>query len=364
MGQIVTFYSYKGGVGRSMALANVGHIMAWQMKPQRKVLMIDWDLEAPGLHKFFNDQLKINFPGGNFTQAVRRAPGLINFMHDVYELYESTFPTDHLSVMHAETGVAQEAFANAIAKYPLNNYVLKVAPPESASGTTDRLSLLKAGNQDPNSFVNMVRTFPWQVFFDRFGSFFTLLCEYLAAEYDTVLIDSRTGLTDIGDICTRLMPEKLVGIFVPNEQNIEGLIDVLKSSAEFRKNSRDPRGMTIFPLASRIDASRGQLRRAWWQGGESLGRKITGYEPQFEDLIASIYDLESCDLESYFDSTQVPHDADYAFGEEVAARDPSSGRLGIAYSCANLAQYLLDDRVPWEPLLQKPDESELERRHE
>ena len=147
MGQIVTFYSYKGGVGRSMALANVGHIMAWQMKPQRKVLMIDWDLEAPGLHKFFNDQLKINFPGGNFTQAVRRAPGLINFMHDVYELYESTFPTDHLSVMHAETGVAQEAFANAIAKYPLNNYVLKVARPNPPAAQPTVSPYLRQGTK-------------------------------------------------------------------------------------------------------------------------------------------------------------------------------------------------------------------------
>jgi formylglycine-generating enzyme required for sulfatase activity len=358
MGQIITFYSYKGGVGRSMALANVGHIMAWQMKPQRKVLMIDWDLEAPGLHKFFNDQLKANFPGGEFAHALRQAPGLVNFLHDVYGLYEKTFPTGDLSVMQAETGAAQEAFANAIAKYPLKNYVLKVAPPESVNSTTDRLFLLKAGNQASDNFVNMVRTFPWQAFFDRFGSFFTLFCEYLAAEYDTVLIDSRTGLTDIGDICTCLMPEKLVGIFVPNEQNIEGLIGVMRSSAEFRKNSRDPRGMTIFPLASRIDPSRGQLRRAWWKGGESLGRKIKGYEPQFESLVASIYDLEECDLESYFDVTQVPHDSDYAFGEEVAARDPSSGHLGIAYSCANLAQYLLDDRVPWEPLPQVPEESD------
>jgi cellulose biosynthesis protein BcsQ len=216
MGQIVTFYSYKGGVGRSMALANVGHIMAWQMKPQHKVLMIDWDLEAPGLHKFFNDQLKCNFPDGEFTDALRQAPGLIDFLHEVYTLYESTYPTSDLSVMHADTGSAQEAFVNAIAKYPLKNYVLKVASPESGNATIDRLSLLKAGNQASDGFVNLIRTFPWQRFFDQFGSFFTLLCEHLSAEYDTVLIDSRTGLTDIGDICTRLMPEKLVGIFVPN----------------------------------------------------------------------------------------------------------------------------------------------------
>ena len=54
-GEIVTFYSYKGGVGRSMALANIGCILAKRANETggRGVLLVDWDLEAPGLHRFF-----------------------------------------------------------------------------------------------------------------------------------------------------------------------------------------------------------------------------------------------------------------------------------------------------------------------
>ena len=48
--RIITFYSYKGGVGRSMALANIAWILASNGK---RVLMVDWDLEAPGLHRYF-----------------------------------------------------------------------------------------------------------------------------------------------------------------------------------------------------------------------------------------------------------------------------------------------------------------------
>ena len=45
-GQVVTGYSYKGGVGRSFALANMAVLLAqWQLR----VLCVDWDLEAPGL---------------------------------------------------------------------------------------------------------------------------------------------------------------------------------------------------------------------------------------------------------------------------------------------------------------------------
>ena len=49
-GRIVTFYSFKGGTGRTMALANVAWILAANGK---RVLIADWDLESPGLHRFF-----------------------------------------------------------------------------------------------------------------------------------------------------------------------------------------------------------------------------------------------------------------------------------------------------------------------
>ena len=49
MGTLITFYSYKGGVGRTMALANVATLLATWGK---SVLVIDWDLEAPGIEHF------------------------------------------------------------------------------------------------------------------------------------------------------------------------------------------------------------------------------------------------------------------------------------------------------------------------
>src|SRR5258708_6289222 len=50
-GRIVTFYSCKGGTGRSMALAN----FAWALAANgQRVLAVDWDLEAPGLHRYFH----------------------------------------------------------------------------------------------------------------------------------------------------------------------------------------------------------------------------------------------------------------------------------------------------------------------
>ena len=52
-GTVVTFYSYKGGVGRSFALANIATLLGrWGFR----VLCIDWDLEAPGLPYYFESE--------------------------------------------------------------------------------------------------------------------------------------------------------------------------------------------------------------------------------------------------------------------------------------------------------------------
>src|SRR6201986_2876644 len=50
-GKVVTFYSFKGGTGRTMALANA----AWTLGSNgMKVLVVDWDLDPPGLLRYFH----------------------------------------------------------------------------------------------------------------------------------------------------------------------------------------------------------------------------------------------------------------------------------------------------------------------
>jgi len=64
---IVVFYSFKGGVGRSMAVANVGDLLA---RRGLKVLMIDFDMEAPCLEQYF----PIN------QSEARSHPGLLDLL--------------------------------------------------------------------------------------------------------------------------------------------------------------------------------------------------------------------------------------------------------------------------------------------
>src|SRR3954468_12693743 len=53
-GTVVTFYSYKGGVGRTFALANTAAVLArWGYR----ILCVDWDLDAPGLTHYLRPWL-------------------------------------------------------------------------------------------------------------------------------------------------------------------------------------------------------------------------------------------------------------------------------------------------------------------
>ena len=67
----VTFYSFKGGVGRTMALANVAAILAGR---GRRVLMIDFDLEAPGLTLLARKELA--------AMPDQNSAGLVELVHD------------------------------------------------------------------------------------------------------------------------------------------------------------------------------------------------------------------------------------------------------------------------------------------
>ena len=62
---ITTFYSFKGGVGRTMALVNTAVTLALR---GRRVLVVDFDVEAPGLDTF------------DVLRPREEVPGIIDFV--------------------------------------------------------------------------------------------------------------------------------------------------------------------------------------------------------------------------------------------------------------------------------------------
>jgi len=328
-GQVITFYSYKGGTGRSMALANVACLLAQRQTEGKGVLMVDWDLEAPGLHRFFRDRFERRLAyTGDRDRALDREPGLIDLF---MELDAATQSGEEWT---------EENTSDLFDTVKLEQFVLETDIPS--------LHLLKAGRFD-EKHSSHVNTFPWEALYHRVPWLIRSLAERLAEQYEYVLIDSRTGFTDISGICTMLMPDKLVVVFTPNRQNLLGIVDLVRRVTNYRKQSDDWRPLVLFPLPSRIEMAEPTLRDAWRYGDPD--KEIIGYQPQLEEIFQEVYDLPKCDLESYFDEVQVQHVPSYAYGEEIAVLvERGKDRLSLTRSYESFSERLVNLSGPWEQL--------------
>lgn len=314
-GSVVTFYSFKGGTGRSMALANIACLLA-RRQADAEVLMIDWDLEAPGLDRYFEPQLGAAPPS---------LPGLIDFFERADQL------------------AGGAAGAGALSNEALIDRIDPLA--HIARTRLGNLWLMKAGRFDAD-YPRRVSTFNWEVFYKRRPDFFGAFAAWLSRRFSHVLIDSRTGITDTSGICTMLMPEKLVVVFTPNHQSLDGALDQMRRATEYRLASSDMRPLAVFPLPSRIEQSEPARKADWRLGRADAG--IQGYQRGFEALFTQIYALERCDLDRYFDDVQIQYVAPYAYGEQIAALvENERDRLSLASSYARFADRLIGTTDAW-----------------
>jgi tetratricopeptide (TPR) repeat protein len=331
-GQIITFYSYKGGTGRTMALANMACLLAQEQYGAKGVLMVDWDLEAPGLHRFFDNKLSPPAQGGSGgAGAVDAAPGLIDLFMGL---------RDSLQQFDPDQGEPSEEDLNGlIDRVNIGDYVLATEVPS--------LYLLKAGKFD-GRYAERVNTFDWNRLFGLGPDLFRVLAEKFLDQFQYVLIDSRTGLNDTSGICTTLMPEKLVVVFTPNRQSLIGLDELVKRAVAYRRESDDIRPLTVFPLASRIEASEPELKKIWRKGREE-DHGLRGYQEQFEAMFSEVYELSECDLEEYFNDVQIQHSPRYSYGENIAVLVEQSGdRLSLTRSYEKFTDSVVRRPCPWE----------------
>lgn len=342
-GEIVTFYSYKGGTGRTMALANIACLLA--KRGQGRVLMIDWDLEAPGLHHYFAGKLTGAFgPAPADQKALVNARGLVELSVELGRLALAATAPDTGRPTHSNDAGAPTDPADAadtlVSGLNLAPFVIQTDVP--------MLDLIKAGRFDARYAAKLSRL-KWETWFRRCPELFPALARRLASVYRWVLIDARTGSTDTTGICTMQMPDKLVVVFTPNKQSLVGITGLTRRAVAWRARYGDARPLTVYPLPSRIDSERESLRQQWREGHAEGG--IEGYQPLFESALREAYGLQACTLQAYFNEVQVQHSPDYAFGERIAVNEAattSDDRFSVARSYEALLGWLADGIPPWE----------------
>lgn len=286
---IVTFYSFKGGTGRTMALANVAWILASQ---GHTVLAIDWDLEAPGLHRYFAPYLD--------DPLLQQSQGLIDFLY----------------AYMVAAGKPQSSATSGVDWYKRFASIDKYAEPlDWEFPKRGRIDIVGAGKQS-KSYSARVNRFDWHGFYERFGggAFLEEAIAQMREVYDYVLIDSRTGVSDTSGICTVHLPDALVVLYTLNDQSIDGAAAVANDALKSRRALDEDQSFRVFPVATRVELA----EKPKLEARRELARR------KFEPLVDFI--SSAAELDEYFSRMEVLYDPFYAYEEALATIFDQPGR--------------------------------------
>lgn len=308
MSKLVTFYSYKGGVGRTFLLANVAVLLAkWGLR----VLCVDWDLEAPGLMHYFRRTERSRLRAGGKVGAP-----VVTY----YDLPDAT-------------GGIVDIVAAVNGKEPVHwrDFVLE------AAGEDWKLHVLPAGSPG-DDYVKEVHKLDWNHLYDNcnLGWHLEEIRNQWIADYDIVLVDSRTGLTDIGGICTAQLPDILVLLSSATRQSLEGCLDVVERAKHARDRLPIPRpAPLVLPLVSRFDD-----REEYDEAKRWLELFESSWAPFFE-----VWAPSEVDSRELLGLLRIPYVSKWSFGERLPAQreridDPGLISWFIANVAACLAQGL------------------------
>jgi len=249
----ITFYSYKGGVGRSLALANTAALL---VQRGRRVALIDFDLEAPGLESF--DEFK----------CIAGKPGVVEYV-----------------TQFKDTNRAPD----------IDPFIHSCELPGPLRG---KLWIMPAGKKDP--LYNACRAnLNWADLYENHHGeqFVENWKAAIVRRYqpDYVFLDSRTGLTDVGGICTLHLPDLVVMLFGLNEQNVKGVAAVGKTIRESEITRVPQIHYVASPVPNMPRDKGGSLDKRWADASTDLGTKIESslrYQP-FAALSERLFVLDN-----------------------------------------------------------------------
>jgi hypothetical protein len=213
--ETVAFYSYKGGVGRSLLLSHAARFLATLGKG---VVALDFDFEAPGLHYKLGPAQS---PYGPFFTG-----GAVPYLL---------------------------ATAEGAAPPPLDPHTISVEVPAEEGGW---LRLMPAGPAPHPPYWASLKDLGDRLRLgDPSGQGFMALFDLQARiadelKPDYLLIDARTGVTELGGVATAILADTVVCMFVENRESLDGtrvVIEALKGAPRFASQSP----IRIVPVLSR-----------------------------------------------------------------------------------------------------------------
>lgn len=190
--ETIAFYSYKGGVGRSLLLAHAAKFLTTLGKG---VVALDFDFEAPSLHYKLGGAERSGSLGGAVPYLIATADG-------------TTAPP------------------------PLEAHTISVPVPADAGGW---LRLMPAGPAPHQKYWTALKELNEKLrLADPSGQGFMALLDLQARiadelKPDYLLIDTRTGVTDLGGLATTILADTVVCMFVGNQESLDGTLTVVEA---------------------------------------------------------------------------------------------------------------------------------------
>ncbi|MCP4594553.1 MAG: tetratricopeptide repeat protein [bacterium] len=297
--QIITFYSYKGGVGRTMAAANAACQLA--LRHGHRVICIDWDLEAPGLHHYF----------GYSDEELAHQDGLLDYVQKFI---------DEVTRKGKDGSVPD-----------LEDYLLPLKPGDAERVTAGGVRLMPCGRLDAD-YMRRVQDFNWDDFYrEQHGyqiiqTFKKQLCE--AA--DITLVDARAGQADIGTTPTVQLPDAVAIFFTSNRQNLRGAEEIARRL--HRHPQRVQQGLDepkLLLVPSRVFHDYPPLQE--WMKNEAI--------PVFDRLVQNGVIAREDQPKGVW-QCYLPIDPKYAVEESLAVLDPDPMRSKLVEAYEVLASAL------------------------
>jgi hypothetical protein len=219
--ETLAFYSYKGGAGRSLLLANAARYLA---SLGRGVVALDLDFEAPGLH---------------------------------YKLGRAASRDGWQEGIGGAVPYLVATAGGATSPPPLEEHLVKVPVPPSSEGW---LLLMPAGPAPDRTYWATLKQLGDQVRFDDpSGQGLMSLLDLHARikeelKPDYLLIDARTGVTELGGLATTILADIVVCMFVANQESLDGTLTVAEA-VRAAPRLKKQRPVRIVPVLSRTTSA-------------------------------------------------------------------------------------------------------------
>lgn len=199
--KVISFYSYKGGVGRTTLAAMISLLCA--TTKDKKIVVVDTDVEAPGLgFQFFGESGKAGYQSSGFLDFMLYP--YQNLAHDKQTQFKQTFVTEFF--------IQNQHDLPNILLMPVAKFGDNITS-DAYSQKLSRINVLQGGQEKIHLLLELINEI---------------------IKPDLVMFDLRTGITDIGGILTsHSVSDFFIFVGYPDTQTQLGLSFFLEHATQF-----------------------------------------------------------------------------------------------------------------------------------